>query len=330
MAQRDDNGNSIEQPMQHGNSRLKTDQVAMLARQLHGMLINGQRPTISNNSMRFEIGGDAVPFTVSFDSELEVFSVNYNFTVIKHLVQGNTTFNETPFFYREETVESSDGSNIYPILKFTKPVSGSFVIDFLWDPITRVNPGNVESIWWNSVLDAAVGNDAVTIDREVLFSGVEQFRTSLWRVTLFPDGTHNTLVPLSQGKINDTSIYIIDYDLRPVYEATYNFDDAELFVSAIALNGSFIDITTPKTSGNDFFASWGDETAPTGASMVIATTFGFVETKICDFAYDANGKLRFFRINHMGAQVMPQGLSTITINDGDQLKCAQGIVVGKA
>ena len=122
--QRDDAGRSMEQPVGHGTSHLKTDKVAVLARQLHGTTINGYSPTISNNSMRFDIplGGLPNPFSVSFDPDEGVdgvFTITYSFPV--YIREQTATTTPWPLGVTATQIESGTGSVIHRQFKFNKP-----------------------------------------------------------------------------------------------------------------------------------------------------------------------------------------------------------------
>lgn len=121
MAQRDDNGRSLEQPTRHGTTNLKADKIALLARQLHNITINGVIPTISNNGMRFLIEAGA------FTGTPFLLSINNTDTTKIDVGFGRTAFPSASYSFNDVIQIGNDRLFKSAVETSTALVGGSFI-----------------------------------------------------------------------------------------------------------------------------------------------------------------------------------------------------------
>jgi len=323
MPQKDDNGRSLEQPQKPGRADLKTDQIAMLARQLHNMQINGQRATLSNNSMRFELAiGDSF-VNASFDTELELFTITWRIPYYRSTAFGNPVSENVIHQF-----SSSATAGLSPRLIFDKPALDVGIL--LYFDTVDLFTGSVEAVKWDS--GTAETSDTETEEREIIgsvYEGLNRFA----QVTIKADGTFDIFI-FNQLNLNILRpLFVInDFGLNQSY--TYNRDNqrfsgnAKVYARGGVTSLTFTTAPIAISTSVSLFIEW----SSTGIGTMVDTLSGgeLISKKLATLTTAADGGVENFVLDNDNPIVFPPSVYTNpTISDGDKLNTVGGIIITK-
>jgi predicted outer membrane repeat protein len=310
------------------------EELEQMQRMLGNIEIGGKKAFYDRAAIRLPGSTSTAPFSVSYDSDAEEFTVTYDIQLhrLKHTDSIYSSSKRYPgYFARENLVSSTSGQ--HHEFKFTLPPTTNSVFVMLFDSLCEA------PIWWYQQSGDSASADARTTAREnTAFNNGGSIQAKA--IVLTTTGTHSIVAEHTEvwGDPLTNSIFIDD-DLgclgdAPIYDQETNtvaFDIYEGHNAATPSAHSGVISTGGSTS---YWLDWGAETAVTTSPSVVtsAPASARVETYLFDITLASNGAItQFINRNNSPVAVPSDALSgNITIGaDGADIGLIYGSIVYK-